>query len=104
MIPIHIPGGLKSIPYSSRPSVYTFIMEVPPTPCKLALYLDKKKPCLIRPKILRELCICPKQKNNCYLYMQILIMNSNINPQQFIPILSRHRIYNASIFTSTLYN
>ena len=36
MIPIHILGGLKSIPHSSRTSVYTFIMEVtppPPPPC-----------------------------------------------------------------------
>ena len=30
MIPIHILGGLKSIPHSSRTSVYTFIMEVTP--------------------------------------------------------------------------
>ena len=34
MIPIHILGGLKSIPHSSRTSVYTFIMEVtPPWTC-----------------------------------------------------------------------
>ena len=33
MIPIHILGGLKSIPHSSRTSVYTFIMEVTPPPC-----------------------------------------------------------------------
>ena len=32
MIPIHILGGLKSIPHSSRTSVYTFIMEVTPPP------------------------------------------------------------------------
>ena len=32
MIPIHILGGLKNIPHSSRTSVYTFIMEVTP-PC-----------------------------------------------------------------------
>ena len=30
MIPIHILGCLKSIPHSSRTSVYTFIMEVTP--------------------------------------------------------------------------
>ena len=30
MIPIHILGGLKSIPQPSRTSVYTFIMEVNP--------------------------------------------------------------------------
>ena len=30
MIPIHILGGLKNIPHSSRTSVYTFIMEVTP--------------------------------------------------------------------------
>ena len=30
MIPIHILGGLKRIPHSSRTSVYTFIMEVNP--------------------------------------------------------------------------
>ena len=36
MIPIHILGGLKSIPHSSRTSVYTFIMEVtPPRACPL---------------------------------------------------------------------
>ena len=36
MIPIHKLGGLKSIPHSSRTSVYTFIMEdklPPPPPC-----------------------------------------------------------------------
>ena len=32
MITIHILGGLKSIPHSSRTSVYTFIMEVNPPP------------------------------------------------------------------------
>ena len=32
MIPIHILGGLKSIPHSSRTSVYTFIMNVTPRP------------------------------------------------------------------------
>ena len=33
MVSIHILGGLKSIPHSSRTSVYTFIMEVTPPPC-----------------------------------------------------------------------
>ena len=37
MIPIHILGGLKSIPHSSRTSVYTFIMEVTPPPPRVAL-------------------------------------------------------------------
>ena len=40
MIPIHVLGGLKSIPHSSRTSVYTFIMEVYPTPPHLRVYLQ----------------------------------------------------------------
>ena len=37
MIPIDILGGLKSIPHSSRTSVYTFIMEVTPPPVTTVL-------------------------------------------------------------------
>ena len=39
MIPIHILGGLKSIPHSSRTSVYTFIMEVTHPPPWLHLLI-----------------------------------------------------------------
>ena len=37
MKPIHILGDLKSIPHSSRTSVYTFIMEVTPPPRGLSV-------------------------------------------------------------------
>ena len=39
MIPIHILGGLKSIPHSSRTSVYTFIMEVTPRASNHEMYV-----------------------------------------------------------------
>ena len=41
MIPIHILWGLKSIPHSSRTSVYTFIMEVTP-PWKSTMTTSKQ--------------------------------------------------------------
>ena len=41
MIPIHILGGLKSIPHSSRTSVYTFIMEVTPPPPPVCVHLSR---------------------------------------------------------------
>ena len=42
MIPIHILGGLKSIPYSSRTSVYTFIMEVTPSWFQVRPEMERK--------------------------------------------------------------
>ena len=49
MIPIHILGGLKSIPHSSRTSVYTFIMEVTPPWVGCSLHVKYTWICVIRP-------------------------------------------------------
>ena len=64
MIPIHILGGLKSIPHSSRTSVYTFIMEVTPPP-RVKVKLDIHVMKLVRSLICWE--VTDGQGSECHL-------------------------------------